>query len=143
MPERYLNGGCKSSSPSSKILHAGLGSCIVLPCSIILTMAPSETFLALLRGLDPVLALAPMQDVTDLAFWRVMARYGGAGVYLTGYFCVHGDLRLEKWILDSITQNPTGRPVVAQLIGNDVPSLVRVARELQQYPVAAIDLNLG
>jgi tRNA-dihydrouridine synthase len=84
-----------------------------------------------------------MQDVTDLAFWRVMARHGGADLYWTEYFRVHADSHLEKWILESITQNPTGRPVVAQLIGNDVPSLVRAARELQQYPVAAIDLNLG
>src|ERR1700723_3231869 len=29
------------------------------------------------------------------------------------------------------------------MIGNDIPSLVRVAKELQQLPVAAIDLNLG
>src|SRR6185295_9781534 len=50
---------------------------------------------------------------------------------------------LESWILSSVTQNPTGRPAIAQLIGNDVPALVRAARELQQYPVAAIDLNLG
>ena len=90
-----------------------------------------------------MLALAPMQDVTDLAFWRVMARYGGADAYWTEYFRVHADSRLEKWILESITQNPTGRPVIAQMIGNDIPSLVRTARELQQYPVAAIDLNLG
>jgi len=33
--------------------------------------------------------------------------------------------------------------VIAQMIGNDIPSLVRTARELQQFPVAAIDLNLG
>ncbi|MGP8198493.1 MAG: tRNA dihydrouridine synthase [Limisphaerales bacterium] len=106
-------------------------------------MTPPETFLALLRGPEPVLALAPMQDVTDLAFWRVMARYGGADVYWTEYFRVHADSHLEKWILNSITQNPTGRPVVAQLIGNDIPALVRTARELPQYPIAAIDLNLG
>jgi tRNA-dihydrouridine synthase len=29
------------------------------------------------------------------------------------------------------------------MIGNDIPSLVRTARELQQYPIAAVDLNLG
>lgn len=84
-----------------------------------------------------------MQDVTDLSFWRVMARYGGADVYWTEYFRVHGDSRPERWILESITENPTGQPVVAQLIGNDPPSLVRTARELQKYPIAAIDLNLG
>ena len=84
-----------------------------------------------------------MQDVTDLAFWRLMTRYGGANLYWTEYFRVHGDSRPEKYILDSITQNPTGRPVVAQMIGNDIPALVRTARELQQYPIAAVDLNLG
>ena len=84
-----------------------------------------------------------MQDVTTLEFMRVIARYGGPEVYWTEYFRVHGDSRPEKWILDSITKNPTGRPVVAQMIGNDIPALVRNARLLQQFPVAAIDLNLG
>ena len=106
-------------------------------------MPPSEMFLDILRRPHPVLALAPMQDVTDLAFWRVMARHGGADVYWTEYFRVHRDSNLEHWILDSITQNPTDRPIVAQMIGNDIPALVRTARELQQFEVAAIDLNLG
>jgi len=102
-----------------------------------------ETFLNLLRADAPVLALAPMQDVTTLQFMRVIAHHGGPDVYWTEYFRVHGDSRPEKWILDSITKNPTSRPVVAQMIGNDIPALVRNARLLQQYPVAAIDLNLG
>ena len=55
---------------------------------------------------------------------------------------MHADSRLEKPILRSITENPTGRPVVAQMIGNSIPDLVRTARELQN-PIAAVDLNLG
>jgi tRNA-dihydrouridine synthase B len=106
-------------------------------------VTPSETFSNLLRGNAPVLALAPMQDVTTLDFIRVIARYGRSEVYWTEYFRVHGDSKPEKWILQSITENPTGRPVVAQLIGNDIPALVHNAKLLQQYPVAAIDLNLG
>ena len=106
-------------------------------------MAPAEIFSNLLCGKEPLLALAPMQDVTTLQFMCVIARYGGPDVYWTEYFRVHGDSRPEKWILDSITKNPTGKPVVAQLIGNDIPALVRNAKLLQQYPVAAIDLNLG
>ena len=97
----------------------------------------------LLPPARPALVLAPMQDVTDLAFMRVMARYGGPDVFWTEYFRVHGDSRPEKWILKSITENSTGRPVVAQLIGNDIPALVRTAKLLQKFPVAAIDLNLG
>jgi tRNA-dihydrouridine synthase B len=102
-----------------------------------------QQFASMLAGTAPMLALAPMQDVTDLPFWKLMTGYGGADVYFTEYFRVHNTSTLEKWILKSITDNPTRRPVVAQMIGNDVPSLVRTARELQQYPIAAVDLNLG
>jgi tRNA-dihydrouridine synthase len=102
-----------------------------------------EQFDALLRGPEPILALAPMQDVTDLPFMRLMTQYGGADLYFTEYFRVHASSNLEPWILRSIAENPTGRPIIAQMIGNDVPALVRTARELQQYPIVAVDLNLG
>ncbi|MGI8438126.1 MAG: tRNA-dihydrouridine synthase family protein [Chthoniobacterales bacterium] len=102
-----------------------------------------EEFAELFRGPSPALALAPMQDVTDLPFMRLINRYGNADVYFTEYFRVLPQSRLDPEILRSITENPTGRPIVAQMIGNDVDALVRTARELQQHPVAAIDLNLG
>jgi len=97
----------------------------------------------LLARRTPILALAPMQDVTDLPFLRLLAGYGGADLYFTEYFRVHSTSNLDPNILVSVTENPTGKPVVAQMIGNDIPSLVRTARELQQYPVAGVDLNLG
>jgi tRNA-dihydrouridine synthase len=84
-----------------------------------------------------------MQDVTTLQFMRVVARHGGPDVYWTEYFRVYPNSHPDKWILKSITENPTGRPVVAQMIGNDILALVRTAKLLQKYPVAAIDLNLG
>jgi tRNA-dihydrouridine synthase len=106
-------------------------------------VTPSETFLNLLRGPAPTLALAPMQDVTTSGFMRLIARCGGPDVYWTEYFRVHGNSHPEKWILRSITGNPTACPIVAQLIGNDIPALVRTAKALQCHPVAAIELNLG
>lgn len=102
-----------------------------------------SSFDELLSQPAPILALAPMQDVTDLPFMRIMKHYGGADLYYTEYFRVHADSCLNKTILSSITQNPTGRPIIAQMIGNDIPSLVRTVRDLLQHPVAAIDLNLG
>jgi tRNA-dihydrouridine synthase B len=103
----------------------------------------SERLGALLRAPAPVLALAPMQEVTDGAFWTLVHHYGGADVYWTEYFRVHSSSTPEKKILAAITGNTTGRPVIAQMIGNDIPELVRTAKFLQQFPVAAIDLNLG
>lgn len=84
-----------------------------------------------------------MQDVTDLPFWKLITGYGGADLYFTEYFRVHPDSVLDPLILRSITANPTSSPVIAQMIGNHIPSLVRVARELQKHPIAGIDLNLG
>ena len=69
----------------------------------------------------PVLVLAPMQAVTDLPFMRVMQRYGGPDLYVTEYFRVYENAILKKEILRSIDENPTGRPVFAQMIGQHVP----------------------
>ena len=106
------------------------------------SMSPVEQFRDTLAH-PPLTALAPMQDVTDLPFWRLMAKYGGPDLYVTEYFRVREGSRIEKPILKSITENPTGKPALAQLIGNHIPALTRTARELQQHPIAGIDLNLG
>lgn len=91
----------------------------------------------------PLTALAPMQDVTDLAFMRVIASYGAPDYFFTEFFRVHAQSRPERHILRSIDENATGRPVFAQLIGEDIHHLVRTATELLRHPVAGIDLNLG
>lgn len=103
----------------------------------------SSRLLSLFPPDRPVLVLAPMQDVTDLPFLRLIAERGNADVYFTEYFRVHTTAQLERHTLRSITENPTGRPIIAQLIGNDPAALARAARELQHYPIAGIDLNLG
>jgi len=92
---------------------------------------------------QPLTALAPMQDVTDLAFMRVVSAYGAPDYFFTEFFRVHAQSRPERHILRSIDENDTGRPVFAQMIGEDIPHLVRTATELARHPVAGIDLNLG
>lgn len=98
---------------------------------------------------DPILpgqpwtALAPMQDVTTLPFMSVVARYGAPDYFFTEYFRVHAQSTLEKHILASITENRTGRPVFAQLIGEDLQHMERTVKLLLQHPVAGIDLNMG
>ncbi|MGJ8672808.1 tRNA dihydrouridine synthase [Rubritalea sp.] len=99
--------------------------------------------LSLIPDHRPALVLAPMQDITDLAFMGVVDSYGGPDYYVTEYFRVHRDSSLEKKILRSITDNQTGKPVFAQMIGEDIPALVRSTKQLIQYQVAGVDLNLG
>lgn len=92
---------------------------------------------------QPLTALAPMQDVTDLAFMRVISHYGAPDYFFTEFFRVHAQSRPEKHILRSIDENTTGRPIFAQLIGEDPGHLQRTVAELLRHPIAGIDLNLG
>jgi len=87
---------------------------------------PSALPAPILPG-QPLTALAPMQDVTDLAFMRVVAHYGAPDYFFTEFFRVHSQSRPEKHILRSIDENTTGRPVFAQLIGEDLHHLARTA----------------
>jgi tRNA-dihydrouridine synthase B len=107
----------------------------------------SGAFFAPVRALFPDLglatALAPMQDVTGLPFMSLIAEYGAPDLFFTEYFRVHENARIDPEILSSITKNNSGKPVFAQLIGEDLEHVTRFAKELQQYPVAGIDLNLG
>jgi tRNA-dihydrouridine synthase len=84
-----------------------------------------------------------MQDVTDLAFMSVITHYGAPDYFFTEFFRVHAQSHLEKHILRSIDENSTGRPVFAQLIGEDLGHLTRTVTELLRHNVAGIDLNLG
>lgn len=92
----------------------------------------------------PTLSLAPMQDVSVLPLWRCLERRGGPDLYVTEYFRVHRDSHPEKAILRSITEMPSSKPVIAQMIGNDPEHLVRTTRLIQAATdCAGIDLNLG
>ena len=104
---------------------------------------PADVYRSAIGGHRPVSALAPMQAVSSLEYWQVMHRRGGPDLYFTEYFRVHSTSRLDRFILRSIDENETGKPVIAQMIGNDIPCLVATAKELAHHPIAGIDLNLG
>jgi nifR3 family TIM-barrel protein len=91
----------------------------------------------------PLMALAPMQDVTNLWFMKVIAHYGSPDYFFTEFFRVNDTSRLNRSILAAITENDTGRPVFAQMIGESIPDLVRTAQELCRYNIGGVDLNMG
>ena len=84
-----------------------------------------------------------MQDVTDWRFMSAIAHYGSPDYFFTEYFRVYANSGLDQNNLRAITENSTNRPIFAQIIGESIPDLVRIAQELSQYPIAGIDLNMG
>ncbi len=92
------------------------------------------------------LALAPMQDVTDLAFMRTLHRIGSLpDVFITAYFrSTTTTCALAEHNLRCIDENETGVPILAQLAGSEAPALLRDAAMLLARPgVAGINLNAG
>lgn len=92
------------------------------------------------------LLLAPMQDVTDLAFMRTLHRIGSLpDAFITAYFrSTPTTCALAEHNLRCIDENETGVPVLAQLAGSDAPALLRDAAMLLARPgVAGINLNAG
>ncbi|MGF1485024.1 MAG: tRNA dihydrouridine synthase [Opitutales bacterium] len=88
-------------------------------------------------------ALAPMQDVTTLPFMRLVTRLGPPDLFFTEYFRVHTQSRPETHIVESIEHHGSGKPVFAQLIGEDLFHIERTVRAIEHLPIAGIDLNLG
>lgn len=92
------------------------------------------------------LLLAPMQDVTDLAFMRTLQRIGSLpDAFITAYFrSTTTTCALAEANLRCIDENETGIPILAQLAGSDAAALARDARMLMNRPgVAGINLNAG
>lgn len=61
---------------------------------------------------------------------KEIASGGSPKYFFTEYFHVRASSPLDKNILWLITENSTGRLIFAQLIGESIPDLVRVAQEL-------------
>ena len=92
-----------------------------------------------------LLALAPMKDVTDLAFLKTLKDLNSLPDYfITEYFrTVAHHKKMSPYILRSIDENPTGRPIYGQLVGHEPEYLARDALALMEHDCAGVDLNMG
>ena len=73
----------------------------------------------------------------------LVSERGEPDMFFTEFFRVHANSRLDPEILSSVTENPTKRPVFAQLIGENISDIKRTVLEFKNFPVAGIDLNMG
>ncbi len=92
-----------------------------------------------------LLSLAPMQDVTDLAFMRVLASLRSLpDFFITPYFrSTPTSCAFLEHNLPAIVDNETGVPIWAQIAGNDPAAIIRDIHTLRRYPIAGINLNAG
>lgn len=100
----------------------------------------------------PILALAPMADVTDAAFRRVIAKYSkvDAGVpYVTWTEFVSADgLALapeegRKKLLADLIYSEAERPIIAQFFGARPEHMEKASRLAAELGFDGVDINMG
>jgi len=92
----------------------------------------------------PILALAPMADVTDAAFREIIARYGKPDVLWTEFVSADGLMSegRERLMLD-LKYSEEERPIVAQIFGSNPDNFYRTALLLNELGFDGIDINMG
>ncbi len=94
----------------------------------------------------PFLALAPMHDVTDTVFRRIIARRGKPHVLFTEFISVDGlshPASREKMVSRYLRFTEEERPLVAQIWGTDPRLFFQAARLLAARGFDGIDINMG
>ncbi|MGL4993427.1 MAG: tRNA dihydrouridine synthase DusB [Bacteroidales bacterium] len=92
-------------------------------------------------GKYPVL-LAPMEDVTDISF-RLMCKEFGADMVYTEFVSSDALIRAVNKTQQKLKISDDERPVVIQIYGRDVESMVEAAKIVEQAKPDIIDLNFG
>ncbi len=92
---------------------------------------------------QPILALAPMDGVSDAPFRQVQAEIGRPDVVFTEFTNVEGLWRGDVRLLDAFLYDETERPVVAQIFGATPPDFYRSAIMVCDLGFDGVDINMG
>ncbi|MEG1544546.1 MAG: tRNA dihydrouridine synthase DusB [Tannerellaceae bacterium] len=92
-------------------------------------------------GERPVL-LAPMEDVTDIAF-RLMCKRFGADMVYTEFVSSDALIRSVNKTQQKLTVAEEERPVAIQIYGKEVDAMVEAARISEEARPDVLDINFG
>lgn len=92
----------------------------------------------------PFLALAPMEDVTDVVFREIVAQCAKPDVFITEFTSADGlcSKGREK-IIHRFKYTKNQRPIVAQIWGKNPQNLYRAAKIARSLKFDGVDINMG
>lgn len=92
----------------------------------------------------PIFALAPMADVTDAAFRRVIAKYGKPDVMWTEFVSCDGICSSgREALLQDLMYDESERPIIAQVFGATPEHFYQTALLVRELGFDGIDINMG
>lgn len=86
--------------------------------------------------------LAPMEDVTDIAF-RLMCKRFGADMVYTEFISSDALIRHVSKTKEKLIVSEEERPVAIQIYGREVESMVEAARICEEAKPDILDINFG
>ncbi len=92
----------------------------------------------------PIYTLAPMMDITDAAFRKLIARHGKPDVLFTEFISCDGLCSPGKPKLIKILKyDNSERPLVAQIFGKNPETYFKTAQIIDKLGFDGIDINMG
>lgn len=92
----------------------------------------------------PILALAPMEDVTDTVFRRIVASCAPPSVFFTEFTNVDGLFsRGRDEVIHRLDYTELERPIIAQIWGNTPELFYKAAKLIAEMKFDGVDINAG
>lgn len=95
----------------------------------------------------PIIVLAPMADVTDAAFRRIIAECGKPDVTWTEFVSADGLIRAtpegKRKLMRDLVYTESERPIVAQLFSAHPEYMEQAAALVRELGFDGIDINMG
>ncbi|PIR88428.1 MAG: dihydrouridine synthase [Candidatus Harrisonbacteria bacterium CG10_big_fil_rev_8_21_14_0_10_44_23] len=93
----------------------------------------------------PISALAPMANVTDAAFRRMLLKYGRPDVFWTEFVSVEALLSKKgrRAALQDLKFSKKEKPIVAQIFGSKPEQFTQAAKIIKKLGFSGIDINMG
>ena len=92
----------------------------------------------------PFFCLAPMADVTDAAFRRIICKYGKPDVFWTEFVSADGLASIGREVLkNNLIYTEKERPIIAQLFSAHPDKMREACKLVAEMGFDGIDINMG
>jgi nifR3 family TIM-barrel protein len=92
----------------------------------------------------PIFVLAPLANVTDAAFRRLIAKQGKPDVFWTEFVSADGlDSVGKEKLLPDLIYSEEERPIVAQLFSANPEKIKKAAALIEELGFDGVDINMG
>ena len=95
----------------------------------------------------PFFALAPMEDVTDAAFRRLIASYGKPHIIFTEFTSADGlvlaDEKGSERLRKKFIYSESERPIVAQIFSSEAEYIEKATEVVKDLGFDGVDINMG